>query len=104
VAEWVANLSVYLALPVIIERVKVKLRGQDINGFSMVRLTYGFCSPELARAIPGRIDPRLDQHAAHERNRLGRPRLGAAVDFIADEKDMRESHRAPCPNRRPGAE
>ncbi len=64
-----------------------------IDWFGMVRLTYGFCSPELARAIPGRIAPKLDQHAAHEVNRLGRPvcpRLGAAVDFIVDDEDMLE--------------
>ncbi len=42
-----------------------------IDWFGMVRLTYGFCSPELAREIPGRIDPKLDQHAAHEGNRRG---------------------------------
>jgi len=62
-----------------------------IDWFGMIRLTYGFCSPELARAIPGRIDPKLDQHAAHERNRLGLPictRLGAAVDFIVEDEDM----------------
>ncbi len=64
-----------------------------IDWFGMVRLTYGFCSPELARAIPGRIDPKLDQHAAHERNQRGLPicpRLGAAVDFIVEDEDMRE--------------
>ena len=64
-----------------------------IDWFGMVRLTYGFCSPELAREIPGRIDPKLDQHAAHERNRRGKPicpRLGAAVDFIVDDEDMLE--------------
>ena len=42
-----------------------------MDWFGMVRLTYGFCSPELAREIPGRIDPKFDQHAAHERNRRG---------------------------------
>ena len=64
-----------------------------IDYFGMIRLSYGFCSPALARQIPGRIDPKLDQHAAHERNRLGRlvcPRLGAAVDFTIDDEDMRE--------------
>jgi hypothetical protein len=35
-----------------------------IDYFGMIRLTYGFCSPQLARQIPGRIDPKLDQHAA----------------------------------------
>jgi len=59
----------------------------------MVRLTYGFCSPELSRRIPDRIDPKLDQHASCEHNRLGNPvcaRQGAAVDFIVDDEDMRE--------------
>jgi DNA phosphorothioation-associated putative methyltransferase len=64
-----------------------------IEYFGMIRLTYGFCSPELARKIPGRIDPKRDQHAAHELNRRGRAvceRLGAAVDFIVDDESMLE--------------
>jgi len=64
-----------------------------IDYFGMIRLTYGFCSRHLARQIPGRIDPKLDQHAAHERNRLGAPicnRLGAAVDFIVENENMLE--------------
>ena len=64
-----------------------------IDWFGMIRLTYGFCSPELAREITGRIDPRLDQHAAHEHNRLGKPicsRQGAAVDFLVEDEDMAE--------------
>ncbi|WP_295385028.1 DNA phosphorothioation-associated putative methyltransferase [uncultured Thiodictyon sp.] len=64
-----------------------------IDWFGMIRLSYGFCSPELAREIAGRTDPKLDQHAAHERNRLGNPicpRLGAAVDFIVEDEDMAE--------------
>jgi hypothetical protein len=64
-----------------------------IDYFGMIRLTYGFCSPELAREIPGRIDPKRDQHAAHELNRLGNPvcpRLGAAVDFIVEDESMLE--------------
>ncbi|MTW19727.1 DNA phosphorothioation-associated putative methyltransferase [Allochromatium palmeri] len=64
-----------------------------IEYFGMIRLTYGFCSPELARQIPGRIDPKRDQHAAHEHNRLGRPicaRLGAAVDFLVEDECMLE--------------
>jgi hypothetical protein len=47
----------------------------------------------LARQIPGRIDPKRDQHAAHELNRLGRrvcDRLGAAVDFIVEDESMLE--------------
>ena len=64
-----------------------------IDWFGMIELTYGFCSPALARQVPGRIDPKRDQHAAHERNRLGNlvcPRLGAAVDFLIADEDMRE--------------
>jgi hypothetical protein len=64
-----------------------------IDYFGMIRLTYGFCSPQLAKEIPGRIEPKLDQHAAHEKNRLGAPicsRLGAAVDFIVDDENMQE--------------
>ena len=64
-----------------------------IDYFGMIRLSYGFCSPELAKEIPGRIDPRRDQHAAHEVNRRGQPicaRLGAAVDFLIDDENMLE--------------
>ncbi|MBX7136256.1 MAG: DNA phosphorothioation-associated putative methyltransferase [Fimbriimonadaceae bacterium] len=62
-----------------------------IDYFGMIRLTYGFCSPELAKAIPARIAPKLDQHAAHEHNRFGQhicDRLGAAVDFVVEDEDM----------------
>jgi len=64
-----------------------------IDYFGMIRLDFGFCSPELAREIPGRIDPKRDQHAACEHNRRGQPvceRLGAAVDFIVDDESMLE--------------
>ncbi|MVW64161.1 DNA phosphorothioation-associated putative methyltransferase [Massilia sp. NEAU-DD11] len=64
-----------------------------IDYFGMIELTYGFCSAELARVIPGRIDPRLDQHAGHELNRRDKPiceRLGAACDFLVTEEDMEE--------------
>jgi DNA phosphorothioation-associated putative methyltransferase len=64
-----------------------------IDYFGMIRLTYGFCSQELAKEIPGRIYPKLDQHAAHELNRRGRPiceRFGAAVDFIIEDESMLE--------------
>jgi len=62
-----------------------------IDYFGMIRLTYGFCSSQLAKQIPGRIAQKLDQHAAHEKNCLGMPicsRLGAAVDFIVDDENM----------------
>jgi DNA phosphorothioation-associated putative methyltransferase len=64
-----------------------------IDYFGSIRLTYGFCSSELASKIEGRIAPKLDQHASHELNRKGFPicsRLGAAVDFIVDDEDMIE--------------
>ena len=64
-----------------------------IDYFGMIQLTFGFCSPALAKEIPGRIYPKLDQHAAHELNRRGRPiceRFGAAVDFTIEDESMRE--------------
>lgn len=64
-----------------------------IDWYGSITLTYGFCSPELAKLIPGRIAPNLDQHAAHEVDRMGKPicpRLGAAVDFIVQDEDMLE--------------
>lgn len=64
-----------------------------IEYFGSIELTYGFCSSELARRIPGRIAPDIDQHAGHERKRTGHPvcsRLGAAVDFLVRDENMRE--------------
>lgn len=64
-----------------------------IDYFGMIRLTYGFCSHELGKHIKHRVAPKLDQHAAHERNGKGNlicPRLGAAVDFIVEDENMRE--------------
>jgi DNA phosphorothioation-associated putative methyltransferase len=62
-----------------------------IDYFGMIMLTYGFCSPQLSKLIPGRIAPKLDQHAAYELNRLKRPicsRLGAACDFYVEYESM----------------
>jgi DNA phosphorothioation-associated putative methyltransferase len=64
-----------------------------IDYYGMVKLTYGFCSQELAKEIKGRIAPELDQHAGHERKRTGKPvceRLGAACDFLIEDEDMEE--------------
>jgi len=64
-----------------------------IDYFGMIKLTYGFCSIELAKEIPGRIAPKLDQHAAHEKKTNGKlicERLGAACDFIIEDEDMEE--------------
>lgn len=64
-----------------------------IDYFGMVRLTFGFCSPQLSRKISSHIAPKLDQHASHEVNSRGKQvcsRLGAAVDFIVNDEDMLE--------------
>lgn len=64
-----------------------------VDYFGMIELTYGFCSPELARSIAGRIAPKLDQHAAYELTRTGKricERLGAACDFFVRDEDMEE--------------
>jgi len=64
-----------------------------IEYFGRIELTYGFCSSQLARRIHGRIAPELDQHAAHEMKRTGAsvcPRLGAAVDFLVADENMKE--------------
>ena len=64
-----------------------------IEYFGMIRLTYGFCSHELGKHINKRVAPKLDQHSAHElntKNKIICPRLGAAVDFIVDDENMRE--------------
>ena len=61
--------------------------------FGGIELTYGFCSPELAKHIKGSIDPKLDQHAAYEFNTRGFlvcERKGAACDFIVPDEDMLE--------------
>ena len=64
-----------------------------IEYFGAIELTYGFCSPELAKQITRRIAPKLDQHAGHERKRTGMPvcsRLGSAVDFLVRDESMEE--------------
>jgi hypothetical protein len=55
-----------------------------VEMFGKVEITYGFSGPRLSRLINARIDPRLDQHAGHERKRTGNlicERGGQAVDF-----------------------
>lgn len=70
-----------------------KILDPVIEYFGAIKLTYGFCSHELAKQIPGRISPPLDQHAAHERKRNGKficERLGAACDFLIEDENMEE--------------
>lgn len=66
-----------------------------IDYFGRIELTYGFCSPDLARTIKrlgtGRIAANIDQHTAYEVDRLGNlicSRVGAAVDFLIQDEDM----------------
>ena len=64
-----------------------------IDYFGMIEITYGFCSSLLAKKIPARIAPDLDQHSCHEVKKNGSPictRLGAAVDFLVKDEDMLE--------------
>lgn len=64
-----------------------------IEYFGDVMLTYGFCSRELAKHVPARTTPKLDQHASHELNTHGRSicaRLGAAVDFLVTDESRLE--------------
>jgi DNA phosphorothioation-associated putative methyltransferase len=64
-----------------------------IDYFGMIKLTYGFCSHDLGKHIKGQVAPKLDQHAAHETNSKKTiicPRLGAAIDFIVEDENMRE--------------
>jgi DNA phosphorothioation-associated putative methyltransferase len=64
-----------------------------IEYYGSIKLTYGFCSPDLARVISCRIAPELDQHAAHEKNRRGKyvcRRLGAAADFLVEDENMHD--------------
>jgi len=66
---------------------------QTLARYGFLDRSYTLFDPTLAREIPGRIDPKRDQHAAHELNRRGnpvRPRLGAAVDFIVEDESVLE--------------
>ena len=61
--------------------------------FSKIVITYGFASEELTRLIKGRIEPRLDQHAGHEKDENDNyicPRLGQAADFYVPNVNSKE--------------
>lgn len=71
----------------------VNLLDPIIEYFGPIKLTYGFCSPALAKAIPKGIAPKLDQHAAFEKNTRGGlicERGGASCDFLVEDEDMLE--------------
>lgn len=71
----------------------VRLLDPLVDYFGSIRLTYGFCSAELAKHITSRVAPRLDQHACLEVNSGGNlicARGGAACDFLVEDEDMSE--------------
>lgn len=64
-----------------------------VEYFGAIKLTYGFANSALTRHIHAHIAPALDQHAACEVSKNGKPicaRLGAAVDFLVEDEDMYE--------------
>lgn len=64
-----------------------------VEYFGSIKLTYGFCSRALGKAIKKNIAPKLDQHASYEQTRTGElicSRGGAAVDFLVENEDMKE--------------
>ena len=64
-----------------------------VEKFGELKLTYGFCSPGLAKKIPSNIAPKIDQHSSWELNSKGNlicERGGAAVDFIIPNTGMLE--------------
>jgi DNA phosphorothioation-associated putative methyltransferase len=70
-----------------------KILDPVIEYYGSIELSYGFCSAALAKKIKHRIAPTLDQHAACEITRTGKPicpRGGAAVDFFVRDENMRE--------------
>lgn len=89
----IPNLPEQLETYAALARLAIQVLDPVIDYFGPIQLTYGFCSPELAKHIPGRNAPTLDQHAGHEYNTRGTlicKRLGAAVDFIVLHESMLE--------------
>lgn len=89
----IANLPSSLETYTALYDLATRILDPVIEYFGGIELTYGFCSPELARQISGRIAPELDQHAGCEVKRSGKlvcERLGAAVDFLVRDESMRD--------------
>lgn len=64
-----------------------------IEYFGPIKLTYGLCSAALGKHIRRRVAPKLDQHAAAERNSRGAlicERGGASCDFVVEAENMVE--------------
>jgi DNA phosphorothioation-associated putative methyltransferase len=69
----------------------VRILDPVIEYFGAIKLTYGFCSPELSKHIRKRVAHHLDQHAAwelDENNKLICSRGGASCDFLVEDEDM----------------
>lgn len=73
-------------------RLAVEILEPVQSEFGPVQLTFGFCSPVLARAIQQNIKPhiapKIDQHSACELNSRGKlicGRRGAACDFYVED-------------------
>ncbi|MDO6639752.1 hypothetical protein Q4557_07230 [Shewanella sp. 5_MG-2023] len=78
-----------------LNQLATKLLDPVYEQFGPLELTYGFCSPQLARLIAKNknphISPSLDQHCSHELNRNHKiicNRLGAACDFFIQDKSV----------------
>ena len=88
------NLPVELETYTALQDLATHILDPVISKYENIDLTYGFGSAELVRRMlpPKRVAPKLDQHAAYERNATGKficDRLGAACDFLIKGQDMR---------------
>lgn len=71
----------------------VNVLDPTIEYFGAIKLTYGLCTRALGAHIRRRVAPKLDQHAAAERNLRGAlicERGGASCDFVVEDENMAE--------------
>ena len=71
----------------------VRVLDPVVEYFGAIKLTYGFCSPELSKHITKRVAHQLDQHASCElnaNNRMICSRGGSACDFLVEDEDMEQ--------------
>lgn len=90
-----ANLPVELETYSALRDLATHILDPVIEKYENFELTYGFGSAELVRQMlpPKRVAPKLDQHAACEKNAAGQficDRLGSACDFLIKGQDMRD--------------
>ena len=67
------NLPVELETYAAVQGLATHILDPVISKYGNIELTYGFGSTELVKRMlaPKRVAPKLDQHAAHERNAAG---------------------------------